>query len=89
MFCDAYYALSVLWAPEASQWARRLLHGAVLAMTLASLGAAIGWRATVGHFDGSEMLYYGFLAGISRPLQMFGVDFAVGTLRYLVCWALE
>ncbi len=58
-----------------------LLFGALI---LASFFAAVGWRAVAGHWDGNELQFYGFLAGISRVFQMFGVEIVVNVLRYML-----
>jgi hypothetical protein len=87
MLGDAYVDLAMFWKASSdtvSFRSRVPLHVFLAALTLASFFAAVGWRAVVGHWSGSEVMFYGFLLGISRVLQMFGVEIVFSLLRYAI-----
>eukprot|EP00047_Mylnosiga_fluctuans_P002647 m.225334 g.225334 ORF g.225334 m.225334 type:complete len:290 (+) comp11251_c0_seq1:95-964(+) len=94
MLGDAYVDLAMCWrladqssdatVSRGSFWSRLGVHIAFAALTVASMSAAIGWRAVVGHWDGTEMMFYGFLVGMSRVFQMFGVEIVFTLARYVI-----
>jgi len=94
MLGDAYVDLSMFWKLRESQSTgdnisrcghrtRVVFHICFASLTVASFAAAVGWRAVVGTWDGTEVEFYGFLLGISRVFQMFGVEIVFTLFRYI------